>query len=107
MNQELIDIVRKLKDLGTKQDEYIKTIPSDIGSAFFDNEYTYLISMQRDLLINQLFGDMADDVTWFLYEFEAGKSPGPHCILADGTEYVYNTNEDYYTYLTELNHAKR
>jgi hypothetical protein len=101
MKQELIDVVRKLKDWDTEQEEYLKSIPSDIKSVFFENQYTNLLSMQKDLLIDQLFGDMAEDVFWFLYEFEAGKSPGPHCILADGTEYVYNTNEDYYAYLKE------
>lgn len=101
MKQELIDVVRKLKDWDTEQEQYIKTIPYDIASVFFDNQYINLMSMQKDLLISQLFGDMAEDVMWFLYEFEAGKSPGPHCILADGTEYVYNTNEDYYAYLKE------
>jgi hypothetical protein len=101
MKQELIDVVRKLKDWDTEQEEYLKTIPSDIKSVFFENQYTNLLSMQKDILIDQLFGDMAEDVLWFLYEFEAGKSPGPHCILADGTEYVYNTNEDYYAYLKE------
>lgn len=99
MKQELIDVVRRLKDWDTKQDEYIKTIPSDIGTAFFDNEYTNLMSLQKDMLIRALFGDMAEDVMWFLYEFKAGKSAGPHCILADGTKYTYNTNEDYYAYL--------
>lgn len=101
MNEQLISIVRKLKDWDTEQEQYIETVPPDIRSIFFDNQYINLLCMQKDALINQLFGDMADDVMWFLYEFEAGKSAGPHCILADGTQYVYNTNEDYYRYLRE------
>lgn len=101
MNEQLIDTVRKLKDWGTEQEQYIQTIPLDIRAVVFDNEYTNLLCLQKDALINQLFGDMADDVMWFLYEFEAGKIAGPHCVHPDGTQYVYNTNEDYYTYLRE------
>jgi hypothetical protein len=102
MKPELINVVRILKDYGTKQSEYLDTIPSDINQVFFDNTYVNLLQQQNDLLIDHLFGEFTEDVSWFLYEFEAGKSPGPHCRLADGTEYTYNTNEDYYEYLKEL-----
>jgi hypothetical protein len=101
MKPELIEVVRKMKEMGAERDVYFATIPQDINAAFFDNTYVNLLYAQNDLLINALFGDMAEDVTWFLYEFTPGKSPGPHCILADGTEYTYNTNEDYYKYLEE------
>ena len=102
MKKELIDIVRKLKDMDAERVKYLETIPQDISAAFFDNVYVNLLYKQSDMLIDALFGDHAEDVTWFLYEFTAGKSAGPHCILADGTEYTYNTNEDYYAYLEQL-----
>ena len=103
MNKELIDVVRKLKELDNQGDKYLQSIPSDINSVFFDNTYVNALQMQKDMLINLVFGDMTDDVSWFLYEFEAGKSPGPHCITADGTEYFYHTDEDYYKYLESCN----
>ena len=101
MKPELIDVVRKLKDWDTEQSEYLDTIPPDINSVFFDNTYVGLMGKQKDLLIQHLFGEAAEDILWFLYEFTAGKSPGPHCILANGTEFTYTTNEDYYEYLRD------
>lgn len=99
MKKELVDVVRKLKNYDDEKSKYIESIPSDISSAFFDNTYTNAQSMQVDCLMEALFGNMIEDVCWFLYEFKAGKSSGPHCILKDGTEYTFNTNEDYYDYL--------
>jgi hypothetical protein len=82
--------------------QYLDSIPPDINSVFFDNAYVNNLAMQRDVLIEELFGDMAEDVFWFLYEFEAGKSPGPHLILADGIKYTFVTDESYYEYLKSL-----
>lgn len=101
MKPELIKIVKQLKYLDNEMDAYMGTIPPDISSAFFDNTYVNSLFTQKELLINALFGDMAEDVSWFLFEFEAGKSPGPHCITKDGKEYFYHTDEDYYEYLKE------
>jgi hypothetical protein len=56
--------------------------------------------MQIDILMNELFGVHAEEVYWFLYEFQEGKSSGPHAIEADGTKYTFKTNEDYYEYLS-------
>jgi hypothetical protein len=99
MNKQLIDLVKKLKELDVTADVYLQSIPKDINPAFFDNGYVNALQLQKDMLIDVMFGDMAEDVSWFLYEFEAGKSAGPHCITAGGTEYTYHTNEDYYKYL--------
>ena len=99
MNKQLIDLVRKLKELDVTGDVYIQSIPRDINSAFFDNAYVNGLRLQKDMLMDLLFGEMVEDVSWFLYDFEAGKSTGPHCIAADGTEYFYHTDEDYYKYL--------
>lgn len=97
--QELVNIVRKIRTLNNESATYITSIPSDICAAFFDNTYVNNLQTQKELLITSLFGDMAEDVCWFLYEFTPGSSAGPHCITPDGTEYVYRTDEDYYDYL--------
>ena len=99
MEQKLIDVVKRLKTDEEEMSKYLDSIPSDIRDGFFDNFYANAQVLQRDYLVDVLFGVMAEDVQWFLYEFIAGKSPGPHCVLPDGTEFTYNTNEDYYEYL--------
>lgn len=104
MNPKLINTVRQLKQLVTEQHKYLDSVPPDIACFLIDNSYTERLRQQVDLVIAQLFGDMAEDVCWFLYEFEAGQSPGPHVILADGKAYTYITDEDYYEYLKNENY---
>jgi len=99
MKQELILLVRKLKDMEEEMDQYIDTVPLDLRQVLFDNSYVNGMALQRDRLVEALFGDMAEDIFWFLCEFKAGRSPGPHVILKDGTEFTFNYNEDYYKYL--------
>ena len=102
MKQELIDVVRALKDSYAKGNDYLNSIPNDIRSVVFDNRYTERLEHDVDTLINALFGDAYEDVAWFLYEYHAERaSAGPHLILADGTEYTFKTNEDYYQYLKD------
>ena len=101
MKKELIDIVRKLKDIEEMQDAFIDSMPYEYNSIILDSKYTTNVYMQKDIILSALFGDMVDDVEWFLYAFKAGKSAGPHCVHVDGTEYTFNTNEDYYEYLKD------
>lgn len=104
MKPQLINTVRELKQLNKQRLEYLEKVPNDIACFLIDNAYTERLRQQVDLVIAQLFGDMAEDVCWFLYEFEAGQSPGPHVILADGKAYTYITDEDYYEYLKNENY---
>lgn len=101
MKPELIDVVRKLKQLNNQRLKYLEKVPADIACFLIDNSYTEALQKQIDLLVESLFGDMAEDVSWFLYEFEAGRSPGPHLILGNGKAYTYITDEDYYEYLKD------
>ena len=99
MKTELIDIVRKLKDSCLVRDNYVKKLPPDFYTLF-DNEYVNELEKQIDMMVESLFGDMAEDVFWFLYEYhQETASNGPHLILQNGTEYTFKTNEDYYEYL--------
>ena len=101
MKQDLILVVRHLKEMQEKMESYLNTIPPDIRTPFFDNEYVSCLHVQRDRLIGELFkeSDAYEDVFWFLHEFEAGKTPGPHIVRPDGMEFTFNYNEDFYKYL--------
>ena len=99
MKQELIEVVKQLRINSKRQDAYIDSIPREFQELLLDNTYSNLAGMQCDVLLKALVGDMYEDISWFLYEFTAGKSKGPHCITEDGTEYTYKTDEDYYRYL--------
>ena len=99
MKNEMILVVRHLKEMEEKMNQFISSIPPDINSVFFDNVYVNCLAVQRDRLIGELFTESYGDIFWFLLEFEAGKTPGPHIILKDGTEFIFKTNEDFYKYL--------
>lgn len=97
MKNKLIEVVRELKRLDTKSQAYINSIPSEF-SIIFDNEYTDSKCKMNDLLIHALFKEKAEDIFWFIYEWEPGKKT-PQIWLADDTEIILETEEDYYKYL--------
>ena len=101
MNLVNVEIVKKLKEYDSASEEYINSLPSGLDIVY-DNPYVDSKLKMIDLLVNMLFKKDADEVKWFLTEFTAGKSSGPHIILADGTEFTFKTNEDYYEYLRKL-----
>ena len=99
MSPELVKVVRELRQLQLKQAAYLDALPREFQELLFDNEYTSHLEVQRSLLLQSTFGDLCEDVEWFLYEFEPGRTRGPHVITPDGTKHSFETDEDYYTYL--------
>ena len=101
MKRELIEVVKQLRQSMQRQDEYLAELPREFQEMLFDNAYSNYFEIQRDQLMQALFGnEMYEDIMWFLYEFTPGKSTGPH-IIVDGKEYVLLSDEDYYRYLEE------
>ena len=101
MKSELINAIRLIKNSLAAQDKYVNSLDYAFSTLILDNPYNCEQSEQIAVLLDALFGDLAEDVMWFLYEFEAG-STGPHVVLHDGTEHTFFTNEDYYEYLQQL-----
>jgi hypothetical protein len=102
MKPELIEVVRKLREIESRQHAYINKLPADISGAVFDNEYSNLQGYKFDLVLQALFGDFAEDVYWFLYDFVPGNTPGPHVVESNNTEHTFNSDDDYYDYLKKL-----
>jgi hypothetical protein len=99
MKKELIAVLRKLREIEKQQSAYIDLIPDDISGIIYDNQYSNLQGLKSDIVIQALFVDAVEDVYWFLYEFTPGRTPGPHIIDANKKEYIFNSDEDYFTYL--------
>jgi hypothetical protein len=78
---------------------YFASIPSDLAASVFDNKYVELLEMTIQILTNSVFHGVEEDVYWFLYDFEAGRSEGPHIIDATGKEWFIRSDDDYYEYL--------
>ena len=97
----VVSTVRQIRALMLQQDAYVDSLPADIRVFVFDNAYCDLKDRQNSILAEALFGDLYEDIAWFLYEYVPG-STGPHAQLADGSEFTFHTDEDYYTYLEEI-----
>lgn len=77
------------------KEQYINSIPKDISAAIFDNTYQENTTKQFELLFGHVFGDMANDVFWFLYECKPSRC---NTIISNGTEYIVKSLDDYLLY---------
>lgn len=103
----LVDLVRELRKQQIGGTEYLSTLPYEFRTLLIENKHAESMWEAQSLLMKAAFGEWYEDVYWFLYEFTPGSSPGPHLVLGDGTEYVFNTDEDYYAYLiAQMNGTK-
>lgn len=75
MNKELI--FKELHKNLQARDAYFDSIPTDICMAFLENELVNNLLRERDMLIRLIFGEHADAVEWFLYEWTPEMEFGP------------------------------
>jgi hypothetical protein len=99
MKPELIAIVKQLKETREALDVYLDSVPSDLRVSVCDNKFVDLLETMVHLLTDKVFESFKEDIYWFLYDFEAGKTNGPHIIDATGQKYTFKTNKAYYKYL--------
>lgn len=93
-------LLEKIKELEEKQGAFIDSIPSEINNVFFDNTYTNSLQEQISLLLGFAFGELKEDVTYFLYENYPQKV---YVKVGDvEQEYVLNSVDDYINYLIEI-----
>jgi hypothetical protein len=79
---KLIDTARKFQD----------KIPSELQLCLLDNPYSNSIEMLNDLLIDEVFGDEATGVQWFLNDWYYNHSL---IVVENGVEYSFADIEDY------------
>lgn len=97
MKEELITMLKEVRKLRQEADEYLDKLPNDLSLYVMDNTYTTAVSMIGDKSLKMIFGDMNEDISWFLYEFTPKEEP--QLWLADGTPITLKSDEDYYEYL--------
>lgn len=95
---ELKTYLSKHKTEMERGSAWIDSMPSDINSAFFDNTYVNSLDTQISLTQKMLFGDLYEDISWFLYEWNP-----KHGVITmpDGTSYNIQTLDDYISYLID------
>jgi hypothetical protein len=85
----------KLKDLQRESDAFLDALPHEVRDAFFDNPHSNAQGKAHDFLVDQLFGKMADEASFFLYEWQAGHEN----IWNDGSSYDISTPARYFDYI--------
>lgn len=73
-----------------KRDAYFDKLPADINMAFIDNYYVNNLLFERDILIDAVFGEHAEAVSWFFYEWKPGMK-----VYADMAEAEINSIDEY------------
>ena len=94
MVKDKIELVKKLYTLRKVSNNYLDNIPMDINAAFFDNCHTNNLELSIDFLINAYFGKYAEDIFWFLGDWQPGFE-----IVDNGVRYIINTEDDFYKFL--------
>jgi hypothetical protein len=79
--------------------KYIDSIPKDIVSAFFDNEYVNNIAITAENTLIILLGpDLYDEYTWFVWDWKPG-----YTIEIQDNKYIINNIDDFMEYLVNTN----
>lgn len=69
-------IFRAIVKNDQKRSDYFDSLPKDVCMAFIENQYVDNLLHERDMLIKLIFGEHADAVEWFLYEWKPGFEVG-------------------------------
>ena len=93
-----LELLKQLRQIQHTEDQYFASLPSDISMAFADNGYTQCLQEANALLMREAFGALTDDVIWFMYEMQ----PGYSIVEADGTEWTFADDEQFYEYFKRL-----
>lgn len=67
--EQVSNLFRTLKDLKNRGEEYLDTVPGDLQSAIFDNEYSSCTGMMFDRVSEVVLGpELSDMLSYYLYE---------------------------------------
>jgi len=97
-----VEVVSTLYENRKKQKRYLDDLRkieggSGICEFVFENTYIELESKSNDLLMKAFFGNLVDDVYWFLYDWEKGFT-----ITVNNRQFVINSIDDYFKYADEV-----
>lgn len=66
------ELFRNLVKLYATSDSWLNTVPREINSVFFDNPAMDAMYNANTMLIREYFGEHAEAVEWFIYEWKPG-----------------------------------
>ena len=94
MNKE--QAFRQLVENESNREKYFDKIPSDISMFVIDNEYTNNLLHERDMLIRLVFGEHAEAIEWFIYEWVPGRD-----VACNDKSATINNIDEYITWMKE------
>ena len=90
------EVVTKLIEYRNKENEYLDSIPSDIQSLIFDNEYTNSKEYEIELLISAWCDNknIEEDVYWIIYEWRPGFT-----VKINSKDYTIKSIDEFFVYM--------
>lgn len=80
-----------------KRDEYLDKIPDDLKDSVFDNQYTNSLGWCHDRLAEAVFGELWEDVAYFLYERPILSNIGK--VVVNDVTYEFSTIDEFFDYM--------
>ena len=94
-----IELLKTIKSLDNEANRYLDSIPvflHEYKMSIIDNDYANDIGRQKDAMLQFIFGDLTEDICWFLYEWSPDRC---NQIWINDKEYLIKSEDDYYNYL--------
>ena len=100
---DFCDVVTDWYEFNEKSTKYIDSIPSDLRESVYNNEYINNTSSIFDIIAKKYFGDLYEDICWFIYEcndrIKAWQyQDSPPNVTIHGREYWINDLQSYLHY---------
>lgn len=85
-----------------KRDAWIDKLPSDISSAFFDNEHVDSLHNEISFLLKMLFKpELLEEIEYFLYEWYPHHDEFKTITTQSGKTYTINSLDDFVSYVEQ------
>jgi len=92
-----LKLLVRLKKYLMNSNEFLDSIPNEISAAFFDNSHVNNVFTMVGELIKAHFGADAEEVFWFLYEWDGKEQTTVFDF--NNKEHVVNSIDEYIEFL--------
>jgi hypothetical protein len=98
--EDFREIVVRLKDSIECREKYLdnlRKVDVSLVESVFENKYVDSALQENDFLVGKLFGDLSDDVFWFLYDHKPGFE-----VIVNEVKYVVTDIDSYVDYIEQV-----
>lgn len=94
-------LTRKLYEVVKAGDEYLQKVPDDIKPFVYENGFVNHLGLMNDILIEWTFGDLAEIVRWFLFEWTPDNELVYKTESGDIETCLFNNEDEFYSFVNE------